>query len=234
MKKNDVVYVLKNGISSDEIRYSVRSVEKNFPHRRIWFVGGTPEGVEPDGLIEYTQVGASKWARSTDTIRLIATTEDITDDFWLFNDDFFIIKRLTQFPPMVMGTLEHRVQRIFSKHNMNTAYSKQLQDTRRVLKVNKLDTLDYAVHCPMLINKAKALKTLKKFKGYPMFRSLYGNHHRIGGQLTSDFKVFGLDELPRDGVAVVSTTDKSFRDGAVGEYIRDMFNEPSKHERLRS
>lgn len=232
MKRNDIVYVLKNGIRSDEIRYSVRSVVKNFPCKRIWFVGGKPDGIEPDRYIEYQQLGSSKWERSTATIRIIATTEDITEDFWLFNDDFFIVKKLTQFQPMILGTLERRVQRIYDKHNMQTAYSNKLQETRQILKRNKLDTLDYAVHCPILINKTKALKTLKKFRGYPMFRSLYGNHHRIGGQVTDDYKVFGLDELPRDNVAVVSTTDKSFRDGVVGQYIRDMFSDPSKYERL--
>lgn len=232
MKRYDVVYVLKNGIRSDEIRYSVRSVVKNFPYKRIWFVGGKPEGIEPDRFIEYQQLGGSKWERSTDTVRLISETEDITEDYWLFNDDFFVVKKLSQFTPKILGTLERRVQKIYEKHNLQTAYSRKLQETRQILKRNKLDTLDYAVHCPILINKEKALKTIKKFNGYPMFRSLYGNYHRIGGEITEDYKVFGLDEIPRDNVPIVSTTDKSFRDGLVGRYIRDMFNEPSKYERL--
>ena len=52
----------------------------------------------------------------------------------------------------------------------------------------------------------------------------------MGGVLTDDFKVFDMDVLPRDGVAIVSTTDKTFRDGKVGEYIRSMFSEPCEYE----
>ena len=48
MKKYDVVYLLKNDYASDELRYSVRSVVKNFPYNRIVFVGGKPDDIEPD------------------------------------------------------------------------------------------------------------------------------------------------------------------------------------------
>jgi len=233
MKRNDIVYILKNDIDTDEILYSVRSVVKNFPYDRIWFYGGKPKGLEPDRHVEYKQIGASKWDRSTDTVRQICSNDEITKDFWLFNDDFFIVEKIDDLPPMILGTLGRRVQKIYDKHNMNTKYSRQLQDTLGVLKRNKYDRLDYAVHCPILINRDKGLQTIKKFSGHPMFRSLYGNHHAIGGQVTEDFKVFGLDELPREGVAIVSTTDKSWRDGKVGRYIRDMFNEPCKYERIR-
>ena len=44
----DVVYVLKSNIDPEELRYSLRSVEKNFPHRYVWFVGSQPEGFKPD------------------------------------------------------------------------------------------------------------------------------------------------------------------------------------------
>lgn len=230
MKKHDVVYILKNDVRPDELRYSVRSVVANFPHRRVYFYGGKPDGIDPDVYVPFDQTGSSKWERSTSTIKEICKNDDITEDFWLFNDDFFIIRKVTNFPPMVMGSLDYRVQRIFKKHNMNTSYSQRLRDTQRILKQQGYDQLDYACHCPMLINRAKALKTLKKFNSFPMFRSLYGNHHKVGGVLTDDFKIFDMDVLPRDGVAIVSTTDKTFKAGKVGEYIRNMFSEPCEYE----
>ena len=228
--KHDVVYILKNDISSDEIRYSLRSVVANFPHRRVYFYCGKPEGIDPDVHVSFQQVGGSKWIRSTSTIKEICNNDDITEDFWLFNDDFFIIRKITEFPTMVMGSLDYRVQRIFKKHNMNTNYAQRLRDTQKILKQYGYDQLDYACHCPMLINRAKALQTLKKFRSYPMFRSLYGNHHKVGGVLTDDFKIFDMDALPRDGVSIVSTTDKSWKHGKVGEYLRLMFAEPCEYE----
>ena len=228
--KHDVVYILKNDYDSEEVRYSIRSVCMNFPFRKIVFVGGAPADIYPDIYIEDIQEGDRKWSRSTHSLKKVCECEDLTEDIWLFNDDFFIIRKVTEFPPMVMGSLDYRVQRIFKKHNMNTGYSQRLRDTQRILKQNGYDQLDYACHCPLLINRAKALQTLKKFKGFPMFRSLYGNHHAIGGQLTSDFKIFDEEAMPRDGVAIVSTTDKSFRSGKVGEYIRQTFSEPCEYE----
>ena len=42
MKKYDVVYILKNDVKPDEIRYSLRSIEQNLEHGNVWFFGGIP------------------------------------------------------------------------------------------------------------------------------------------------------------------------------------------------
>ena len=227
---HDIVYILSNGIKTDEVLYSVRSVVKNFPYHEIWFYGGKPDGIEPDHYVAVNQTGTSKWDKVNNTLLEICQNDQITKDFWLFNDDFFIAKKIDDLPPMVMGTLAWRIQKIFDKRRLHTGYSKKLRETQAVLKDHNLDRLDYAVHCPMLINRAKGLETLKKFKGFPMFRSLYGNHHRIGGQITDDFKVFGIDDMPDKDQAIISTTDIAWRSGKVGEYIREMFKEPCKYE----
>ena len=61
MAKHDIVYILKNNYTSDELTYSIRSVCKNFPYRKIWFYGGAPEGIMPDVFVEYQQSGNNKW-----------------------------------------------------------------------------------------------------------------------------------------------------------------------------
>lgn len=48
LKNCDIVYFVKNSEYNGELRYSMRSVLKNFPHRKIWFVGGLPKGIKPD------------------------------------------------------------------------------------------------------------------------------------------------------------------------------------------
>lgn len=48
MKKYDIVYILKNDVKPDEIRYSLRSIEQNLEHGNVWFFGGIPEGIRPD------------------------------------------------------------------------------------------------------------------------------------------------------------------------------------------
>lgn len=41
MAKHDVVYVLKNNYTDEELRYSVRSVVQNFQYRKLVFEGHT-------------------------------------------------------------------------------------------------------------------------------------------------------------------------------------------------
>ena len=61
MKKIDIVYILKNDIASEELKYSIRSVCENFPYRRIIFVGGCPKDIVPDVYIPHVQKGKTKW-----------------------------------------------------------------------------------------------------------------------------------------------------------------------------
>ena len=48
LKSLDIVYIVKNTEYNGELRYSLRSVCKNFPHRNIWIVGNLPKGIKCD------------------------------------------------------------------------------------------------------------------------------------------------------------------------------------------
>ena len=231
MAKHDIVYILKNNYTSDELTYSIRSVCKNFPYRKIWFYGGAPEGIMPDVLVEYQQSGNNKWEKVRGTLTAICRNDEITPDFWLFNDDFFVMKKVSKLQPMVYGTLSGRVRRIQKKRGgRNSTYSMQLNETARVLNAMGYDSLDYALHVPMLINREKALQTLAAFPDCPMFRSLYGNHHSIGGVITKDVKIQSESQMPTGEEIFLSTNDRSFRDGKVGRYIREAFPDRCRYE----
>lgn len=47
---HDIVYLLKDG-PNEELRLSLRSVAKHFPHKRVIFVGGKPADITPDEFI---------------------------------------------------------------------------------------------------------------------------------------------------------------------------------------
>ena len=229
--KSDIVYILKNGEISDEIIYSIRSVCKNFPYRKIWIYGGMPEKITPDCMVELSQKGNNKWEKVNNTLKAICENDEITPDFWLFNDDFFVMKKVRKIDYMIGGTLWARSQKIGKKFGgRDSAYSKQLKDTARILRDKGYDRLDYALHVPMLINRKKALETLKEFQGCPMFRSLYGNHHKVGGVIVNDVKISSEIELPKGDETFISTDDNSFNNGKVGEYIRNAFPDKCKYE----
>ena len=88
MQLYDAVYIYKSNGSDEELRYSLRSVEKNFPCKRVVICGSKPRGIAPDIQMELAQFGATKWERARYTIERIAKNEDLTEKVWLFNDDF--------------------------------------------------------------------------------------------------------------------------------------------------
>lgn len=220
---NDIVYLLRNGIDSEELRYSLRSVQANFPYNKVWFVGGCPKDITPDVYIPMKQQGNTKWARSTSSLKAVCKAESLTEDFWLFNDDFFILEPVNDLPYMYKGLLADR-------QPLNSTYMHMLKATEEQLTKAGLSTLDYAIHVPMLINKQKAQIVFRQFPNNPMFRCLYGNYWQVGGELVSDVKIYDRETLPPENARLCSTVDEIFRFGAVGKYIKKRFTEPSKWE----
>ena len=63
----------------------------------------------------------------------------------------------------------------------------------------------------------------------PQMRSSYGNITGCKVKDRRDVKVNSLNDIPY-GMDFVSTNDKTFTQGNVGQYIRDLFKEPSRFE----
>ena len=228
---HDIVYILKQNIDDnpEELRYSLRSVEKNFPYRYIWFAGGATSVIEPDCYLYVQQKGINKWLKVKNTIETICKEPGISEDFWLFNDDFFVMKPVENCPPAVTGTMFRRIQELMWKNNISQ-YAKELFIAKKALEEGKYETLNYAMHIPMLINKKKALETLKTFNKCSMFRCCYGNHHNLAEIIMPDVKIYQTDQEPTGKEIYLSTSDESFASGLVGEYIREQFPERSKYE----
>lgn len=224
----DIVYILKNNIDPYELTYSLRSLV-NFPHGKVWIYGGEPEGIKADSQVTFEQEGRSKWEKVSNSIRKICENEEITSDFWLFNDDFFCMKKCDGIPAIYNGTLYDRIREIVKRHGVSE-YSRRLNQTAAILRGKGLPVRNYAVHMPMLINREKALEVLDSFYGSPMFRSLYGNYCDIKGEDRKDVKIYRLNEEPDQEAEWLSTTNESFRFGAVGRYIRAQFTEASEYE----
>lgn len=224
----DIVYVLKNDYDSEELKYSVRSVVKNFPFRKICFVGGGPEDVTADIRIYDKQQGATKWERSTSSLKIALANDDLTEDIWLFNDDFFVMNKVEPTINYFGGTLERRIQELKERFPTGSAYINNLIDLRRDLYKMKKDTLAFSLHLPMLVNRNKALNVLEEFPEQKMFRSFYGNYCEVPCTFSKDVKAYDLTSVPNTDF--ISTTDKSFKEGKVGEFIRACFPDPCRYE----
>lgn len=223
----DIVYFVKDTKENEELRYSLRSL-KNFPHDKVWFYGGCPKGLKPDYHVKVNQNQSTKWENIFMMFKMACVNDKISKDFWLFNDDFFIMKPIKSGPNYYNGSLYKRVVTLEDTHNGFTPYSQQLRYTLQELEGMGCDTLNYALHVPMKINKKKGQELVNIMDG-PMIRCLYGNYFKIGGEDHSDFKIDSINKKYRDG-DYLSTNDKSFNYGEVGKQIRDIFSDKCKYE----
>lgn len=229
--KHDIVYFVKQQPFNEELRYSVRSVEKNFPYNKIWFYGGCPLGIKPDKHIFVKQDKPTKWENVRKMLYEVCRNEDITENFWLFNDDFFIMQKIEEPKNYCNGTLESRIKEIEDRRNGHKSeYSINLAITKQLLEEGGYPTINYAVHIPMLINRKKALETLNKFPDSPMFRSLYGNYVRLPAVDMPDVKIHCQTVKPKEDAIMLSSSDRSFEVGYLGAFIKRSFKEKSKYE----
>ena len=225
----DIVYILKDDIATEELRYSLRSIEKNFPHRFVWFVGGQPQGLKPDRLVRHNQFGANKWLKIKSSMLEVVKQEELSDEFFLFNDDFFVTKPFeNEFVNFTDRTLADRIEDFRKENPHLNRYVMSLVQTEEELKAHGYGTLNFEAHLPMLFEKNKVEAALCRCFS-PQMRSLYGNIVGCEVKDRRDVKVNSLSDIPY-GMDFVSTNDKTFAQGNVGQYIRDLFKEPSRFE----
>lgn len=231
MEKYDIVYVLKNNLVIDELIYSLRSVELNFPYNKIYFYGGSTKAIKPDVQVEIKQVGNTKAERVINTLIEVCKNKNISDDFWLFNDDFFILNKIIDYTPIYDGTLTKLANKIEATRGNPSLYTKRVRKTNKWLLDHNYSNLNYCVHTPMLINKKKALPLLKEFTDYN-FRALYGNIYNIGGVDREDVKIISLtQDIDKEiNKVYLSTKEKSFNRGLVGRRIKELFPNKCKYE----
>lgn len=84
----DIVYILRSDIlDTQELTYSLRSLT-NLQHGKVWTAGGRPPGIKPDNALEVKQQGETKWAKVAYTLRKVCNIKELSQEFYLFNDDF--------------------------------------------------------------------------------------------------------------------------------------------------
>lgn len=228
----DIVYFVKDEPINEELRYSLRSVAKNFPHRNVWFYGGCPDDLQPDRWAYIKQNARSKWGNTSGLLRNACANEGISENFVLFNDDFFVMKPIESLPYYSDGSLEKRIKELWTRNPGGSVYITRMQLTKKMLTQEQFPTENYAMHMPMIINRREMQETFKKFPDGEMWRSLYGNHHRKPVEYMKDCKIYSRDEMPPTDTPFLSTTDASFLYGKVGEYIREIFPKPSRFEEV--
>lgn len=228
----DVVYFVKESPKNEELRYSLRSVEKNLPHRNVWIYGGCPDGIIPDCWAKCQQGGRNKWDRVRGMYKAMCLNDEISENFILFNDDFFVMQPVTSLTPYYRCSLyEHIVRTEMKYGDTPTTYTKLLRSCVRKLEDVGKGCLSYELHTPMMMNRVKLLRLLELFPDAHCMRSFYGNYYDIGGQQRGDVKIFNLEQDYDKDEVFLSTDDSIIPTHPVWDFICSSFKGKSRFEK---
>lgn len=238
--KIDLVYILGTGShwQNNEIRYSLRSVEKNVSGiRKIFIIGERPSFINDEVIhIPYKDVYTNKARNIMAKILRACNDTRITKNFMLWNDDYFAMQPFSaiDYPYYFKCDLHHSVR--INKGE----YKLHCEETLKVLIANGLNVKNFDCHYPIIYDKFKAKKMIEKFDwntkhGY-VFRSMYCNYWNIEGEFRLDCKT--NTSLPGPHIPkIVEGEGKHFLsigDGALNmamrSYLMNRFSWKSKFE----
>lgn len=240
MEKIDLVYILANASKwqNNEIRYSLRSVEKNMePTGRVYIVGFLPKFAEPREIshIDVQDNYTNKLRNAARKIKAACSTPAVSDRFILMNDDFFITRKMSEIKPWSKGSLKASEAR----HNTKKGYYyAAIRQTRKFLEEAGIkNPIDFEIHAPIIIDKNKFLEIDKKFnmeESGLLFRSIYGNMTNAKGEPIKDVKIFGKYPFSPEKYKnhkIISTDNKVVLDPGFQRWIKIKFKKISKYEK---
>jgi hypothetical protein len=196
MQKVDLVYVLGSGSiwNNNELRFSLRSVEKNLMGvRNIYVIGENPGFLSDEVIHIYHPDPLDRNADGNMALKILRACREkkLSSDFLFMNDDFIINRPMVacEIPWMHKGDMKQRPRRFWEAQ----FYRRRLRRTFDILSERGLPTMQYDYHAPMLISKMAFPKVMRQFDfqkeiGYT-FRSLYGNYFKLPATPVSKRKV---------------------------------------------
>jgi hypothetical protein len=208
----DFVYICRDG-DNEELRYSIRSVVHSFPDANIWVIGGKPDWY----IGNYICVDQSrrKYINALANLNALVNSPDISKEFILMNDDFFILQKIKKIDNFNGGLLQEKINN-FIDYSQISFYTKKMILTKECLINNGIsDPIDYELHVPMIMEKRK-LKSILKYKDKILWRSFYGNIYKVKSTTIKDVKIYteqSMKELSYkydDDSVYISTDDRSF------------------------
>lgn len=234
----DIVIIYRETINSDELRYCLRSLAKNLPHRNIIISGDLPEWCTNVIHIPQPEKTLSTFHDQNLKIRNACLDDRVSYSFVFFNDDMFCMDQIKSIPNWYISSLQEDADRRSGGKRSTNKYVNGMLNTKKHLQGLNLDEpFSYELHLPMIINKQDWLRAYDTYKDHrwresqPIFhRSVYGNLFYSDNVKRKDVKYIKKDEdYPKDS-DFLSTLQSRFNNTPVGEYIKSKFPDKSKYE----
>jgi len=235
-------YIVRPGDDNDELRWSLRSLVNAPDVTDVWIIGSCPGWVTGVRTLLLPSK-PSKWPNIHQSLEALAACEQISEPFVMMNDDMVFTRPVDELVPIHLGTVtEHIETRRRTQGHMeaNNSHVRGMVAARQELRRRGMpdeQILCYESHTPMIFRRAWLADMLATAKLMPFLPcSLYSAGGGPVGVRGQQAKVHETSRLAlrnnlEHGQPYLSTDDRSFRDGAVGKYVRELFPDPCRFEK---
>jgi hypothetical protein len=235
----DVVYVLGTGSQwkDNELRYSLRSVEKHLKnYNRIFIVGEIPPWIRNVVAVKCRVDESQKERNIKEKIEKACTT-DVSEDFIFNNDDHFLMQDMdARTFPNYCGS-KSLMKEADGRHP-HKPYTSSIWNTANALTWKNFPTVYFDVHTPIIYNKITFPAVMGMYDWKVPYcyiiKSIYCNSLNKAGQVIADCKI---DEpLPVTKLQEILKGRPMFSIGdsgltvAMKSLIESMYPEKSKYE----
>lgn len=220
----DIVYPVKHQKNYEELRYSLRSLS-NITHGKVLISGAIPKWTQNVLENPRDKDGINRHQNAFHNLREALDHPDLGEHLIIMNDDFFLLRPLTEIP-------------IYRGREVGFATWKAASTmTLRVMKkLGCWSGFSYEQHVPFVCEKTKLIFILDKIKeisggdfGRVFWRTTYGNYYRIKGETIEDVKVRVNPRL-LPGQLMVSSEDTTF-ERHIGKHLAELFSNKSIYEK---
>lgn len=237
----DLVYALGVGSiwQDNELKYSIRSIEKNFSELgKVFIVGTKPEFlnwnnprliyIECDDPFRH-----NKDANIINKVLKACKRKELSDDFIRASDDQIVLKkvRTEDFYPKYLMDLNGKPL------PSNNRWFKRLKETCEQLKRENKKTYHYDSHFPMLYSKESFLHIFENIPDYTIntyyFNNILDEHRELGDiKITLQKPFLNMQEFQKEvkGKTFLGYNNKGLREGMLKLWLQNEFREKSSFE----
>jgi hypothetical protein len=229
----DVVYIVRPGDDNEELRYSLRSVAENVPHRKVWVVGHCPWWVQNVERLELEPL-TGRFDNQHQSVTTVVARPDLADEFYLWNDDIYATRRFTGLlPTHHLGPLRDYIGLV--------AGSGKVEENGWLLGMREMfdllgswgiaDPLCYEGHMPLRFRKADMARFAASRTEHFLPAQFYAATDLDPGTRWMDAQpgILG-DPLVDPDPPFMASNDFWFEHSRLGDYIRDRFATPCVYE----